>query len=78
MNMWLAIVLIGTVVMIAETVRSVAKARVTAEAEAKKGVRDEDAEAMTQRIDELEERIRVLERIVTEDKHDLRREINKL
>lgn len=78
MNMWLAIFLIVTVVMIAETVRSVAKAKVAAEAEAKKGVSDEDAELMTQRIDELEERIRVLERIVTEDKHDLRREISSL
>ena len=78
MNMWLAIVLIVTVVMIAETVRSVAKARVTAEAEAKKGVNDEDAATMAQRIDELEERIRVLERIVTEEKHDLRREISNL
>ena len=78
MNMWLAIVLIVTVVMIAETVRSVAKARVTAEAEAKKGVSDEDAATMAQRIDELEERIRVLERIVTEEKHDLRREISNL
>ena len=29
-------------------------------------------------LDQLEERIRVLERIVTEDKHDLRREINRL
>lgn len=78
MNMWLAIVLIVTVVMIAETVRSVAKARVTAEAEAKKGASDEEVGQMMQRIDTLEERIRVLERIVTEDKHDLRREISNL
>lgn len=78
MNMWLAIVLIVTVVMIAETVRSVAKARVTAEAETKKGASDEEVGQMMQRIDTLEERIRVLERIVTEDKHDLRREISNL
>lgn len=78
MNMWLAIVLIVTVVMIAETVRSVAKAKAVAQAEAQKGANDEDARAMMQRIDALEERIRVLERIVTEDKHDLRREISKL
>ena len=30
------------------------------------------------RINELEERIRVLERIVTERSHDLKREINEL
>lgn len=78
MNMWLAIVLIVAVVMIAETVRSVAKAKAVAQAEAQKGASDDDVATMTQRIDELEERIRVLERIVTEDKHDLRREINKL
>jgi hypothetical protein len=30
------------------------------------------------KIQELEERIRVLERIVTESKHDLRREISEL
>ena len=80
MNMWFAIVLIVTVVTIAETVRSVAKARAkaTAQAEARKGASDEDTAAMTQRIDELEERVRVLERIVTEDKHDLRREISNL
>lgn len=34
-------------------------------------------EALAQ-IDKLEERIRVLERIVTENKYDLRHEINKL
>lgn len=78
MNMWLAIVLIVAVVMIAETVRSVAKAKAVAQAEAQKGASHEDATAMMQRIDALEERVRVLERIVTEDKHDLRREISNL
>ena len=78
MNMWLAIVLIVAVVMIAETVRSVAKAKAVAQAEARQGASHEDTAAMTQRIDELEERVRVLERIVTEDKHDLRREISNL
>lgn len=78
MSMWAAIVLIVAVVMIGETVKHVARARASAQAEANKGASDEDVAAMTQRIDELEERVRVLERIVTEDKHDLRREINKL
>jgi len=78
MNMWFAIVLIVTVVMIAETVRSVAKAKAVAQAEAQKGANNEEVGQMMQRIDALEERIRVLERIVTEDKHDLRREISNL
>ena len=78
MNMWFAIVLIVAVVMIAETIQKVAKAKATAQAEAQKGVSDEDAATMLQRFEELEERVRVLERIVTEDKHDLRREISNL
>ena len=78
MNMWLAIVTIVAVVMIAETIQKVAKAKAMAKAEALKGASDEDVETMTQRIDALDERIRVLERIVTEDKHDLRREISNL
>ena len=78
MNMWFAIVLIVTVVMIAETVRSVAKAKAVAQAEAQKGANDEEVAQLMKRIDTLEDRIRVLERIVTEDKHDLRREISNL
>ncbi len=37
-----------------------------------------DAEEFEQRIAELEERIRVLERIVTENKYDLKNEIDRL
>ena len=72
MNMWFAIVLIVAVVMIAETVQKVARAK----AEKRSG--DAEVDGMLARIDELEQRIRVLERIVTEDKHDLRREISNL
>jgi len=78
MNMWLAIVLIVAVVMIAETVKGVAKARANAGAKAQADANEEEFSAMQGRIDELEERVRVLERIVTEDKHDLRREISNL
>ena len=78
MNMWLAIVLIVAVVMVAETIQKVAKAKATAKAEGLQGASDEEVGTMTQRIDDLEERIRVLERIVTEEKHDLRREISNL
>jgi cell division protein FtsB len=72
MNMWFAIFAIVTVVMIADTVKKVAKAK------AQKKTGDAELKSMLARIDELEERIRVLERIVTEDKHDLRREIDRL
>jgi len=43
--------------------------------------RNDDTEANGEaqaRLDELEERIRVLERIVTEQKFDLKQEINRL
>lgn len=72
MNMWLAIFLIVAVAMTAQTIQRVARAK----AESKSG--DAEADGMATRIDELEERIRVLERIITEDKHDLRREISSL
>lgn len=40
--------------------------------------RDPEVDELLTDIERLEERIRVLERIVTEDKHDLRREIDRL
>ena len=40
--------------------------------------RDDSTREYQSRIDELEERIRVLERIVTEKNYDLRKEISKL
>lgn len=72
MNMWFAIVLIVAVVMTAETIKKVARAK------AEKRSDDAEVNDLMGRIDALEERIRVLERIITEDKHDLRREINRL
>ncbi|MDX2412387.1 MAG: hypothetical protein QNK16_09040 [Woeseiaceae bacterium] len=56
----------------ANIVQTLIKART-----AKKNDSPELEEALAQ-IDKLEERIRVLERIVTENKYDLRHEINKL
>ena len=46
----------------------------------KKNKKEADAEAgdMASQMDALEERIRVLERIVTENKFDLKREIDRL
>lgn len=66
------VVLIVAVVMTADTIQKVYKMR------HEKKHEDGKAEEELVRLDELEERIRVLERIVTEDKHDLRREINRL
>ena len=66
------VVLIVAVVMTADTIQKIYKMR---HAEKQQG--DKTDEELV-RLDQLEERIRVLERIVTEDKHDLRREINSL
>ncbi|MCH8058896.1 MAG: hypothetical protein IIA11_00410 [Proteobacteria bacterium] len=56
----------------ADTVQKIIRARAD-----RKGS-DTELEDTLLRIDELEERIRVLERIVTENKYDLRSEINRL
>ena len=47
-------------------------------ARAAKTNKDPELDEALAQIDKLEERIRVLERIVTENKYDLRHEINKL
>ena len=66
------VVCIVAIVMTAETIRKIYEVR-----HAKREVDERDDDELA-RLDQLEERIRVLERIVTEDKHDLRREINRL
>lgn len=66
------VVCIVAIVMTAETIRKIYEMR-----HAKKEDDEKTGDELA-RLDELEERIRVLERIVTEDKHDLRREINRL
>ena len=66
------VVLIVAIVMTANTIQKMYKVR----HEEKQS--DEKTDDELARLDQLEERIRVLERIVTEDKHDLRREINRL
>ena len=72
MNMWFAIVAIVAIVIGAETWRKIATERARRERDG------EEASDLRAQIDALEERIRVLERIVTEDRHDLRREIRNL
>ena len=66
------IICVVAIVMGAQTLQKIIAART-----AKKDEDPELEEALAQ-IDKLEERIRVLERIVTENKYDLRHEINKL
>jgi hypothetical protein len=71
-SMWGAIVAIVAIVMTAQTMQAFARSRSRNKAD------DADVQVTQERIDALEERIRVLERIVTEDKRDLRREISRL
>ena len=72
MNTLFFVVCIVAIVMTATTIEKIVKLR------HQKNASDEKSDAETERLDLLEERIRVLERIVTEDKHDLRSEINRL
>lgn len=72
MNTLLFIVCIVAIVMTADTIQKIYKVR------AQKKTSDATADEELAKLDQLEERIRVLERIVTENKHDLRREINEL
>lgn len=71
MNTLFYVVLIVAIVMTADTIQKIHKAK----HQKKDAAQDEQEQA---RLDQLEERIRVLERIVTEDKRDLRKEIDNL
>jgi len=64
--------LVVTVVMVAGVAKAWIKQR-----EQKSGTDEELADALD-RIDRLEERIRVLERIVTENRYDLKQQIDSL
>jgi len=72
MNTMFYVLCIVAIVLAANTVQQYLKLR----------HRKEDKNALTEetqaQLDALEERIKVLERIVTENKFDLRDEINKL
>ena len=72
MNTFVFVVTIVAIVCIADTIQKIYKAR------AVKQESDVDSDEAMARLDQIEERIRVLERIVTEDKYELRREINSL
>lgn len=72
MNTWIFIVAIVAIVMCADTVKKIAKARNS------RNTTDKDVEQLSEKIATLEDRIRVLERIVTERNYDLRQKINSL
>lgn len=72
MNTMFYVVCIVAIVLAANTVQQYLKLRHRKE---EKNVVTGETQAQ---LDKLEERIRVLERIVTENKFDLRQEINKL
>jgi hypothetical protein len=72
MNTLFYVFCIVAVVVIADTVQKIHKTRL------EKKANDMLADDELAKLDQLEERIRVLERIVTENKHDLRNEINRL
>lgn len=72
MNTMFYVVCIVAIVLFANTVQQYLKLRHRKEEE------NAAAEGTQAQLDALEERIRVLERIVTENKFDLREEINKL
>jgi high-affinity nickel permease len=72
MNTFVFVICLVTIVVTADTIQKIYKAR------AAKKESDADTDEAMAKLDQLEERIRVLERIVTENKYDLRREINSL
>jgi hypothetical protein len=72
MNTMFYVVCIVAIVLAANTVQQYLKLRHRKE---EKGTLADETQAQ---LDALEERIKVLERIVTEHKFDLREEINKL
>ena len=72
MNTLAFVICIVAIVVTADTIQKIYNVR------AQKNTNDQVADEELAKLDQLEERIRVLERIVTEDKHDLRREISSL
>lgn len=72
MNTFVFVLCLVAIVVTADTIQKIYKARVA------KQESDVDADEAMAKLDQLEERIRVLERIVTESKDDLKREINRL
>lgn len=76
MNLWTMIVILGVCGMILEAWRHHNKSRISS------GANKEELENLKQRLDqldtELRERVETLERIVTDDKNDLKRQFDHL
>lgn len=72
MNTLFFVFCIVAVVVTGQTIQKIYKARLDKEE------KDSAAAISHEKLDALEERIRVLERIVTENQYDLKREINGL
>ena len=72
MNTFLFIVCIVAIVMTADTIQKYMKLK------SKKQESNADIDETLEKMEQLEERIRVLERIITENKYDLKREIDRL
>ncbi|MEX2496470.1 MAG: hypothetical protein WD448_10300 [Woeseia sp.] len=72
MNVFTFLFLVATVAIIASLIRTYINARARNHATA------EDTEETLLKIDRLEERIEVLERILTENRYDLQQEIDGL
>ena len=70
MNIW-AIVCIVAIVIFADTMKKISNNK-------RRENDDDELAAALNQVEALEERIRVLERIVTENNFDLRSEINNL
>lgn len=73
MNTMFYVFCIVAIVLIADTIQKYLKVK-----NAKSESQDPELEETLAQIERLEERIRVLERIVTESKHDLGKEIDSL
>jgi hypothetical protein len=73
MNTLFYVVCIVAIVFTADTIQKYLKLK-----NQEKNVQDPELEETLAQIERLEERIRVLERIVTENKYDLSREISEL
>jgi hypothetical protein len=71
-NVFTFVLLLVAIVSCAKIIQSYLERR------QEKSAPDEEVEATLARIDALEERIRVLERILTENRYDLKREIDSL
>lgn len=77
MSMWTGIVFIVALVVFAETWRAHIKAKASDDSSSRQSL-DELNERMTAMETELRERIETLERIVTDDKADLKRQFDYL